>query len=262
MFLDIICNFTNLKESYKFLFSVEGVCVGIFSEPVIVEEVSSTQDWVKKSDFPQFKPFIAKRQTKGRGRRGKRWFSPPGGGLYLSFKLPKEFFVEGRELSRLSLVFGLSVSQAVDTYTLSKIKWPNDVYIGEKKVAGILIETNSTDLVVGIGVNLNMDGFPPELKEGATSIYLATQNRVDFYEFTTLLLNYLSENILRFRSEGFKPFVPAINRKLLWKGKRVVVDQRECGRLLGINEKGLAVIKTCFGALKTFPYGDISLRRG
>ena len=238
------------------------VFAGIFSEPVLVEEVPSTQDWVKQKDFPHFKPFIAKKQTKGRGRRGRKWFSPPEGGLYLSFKLPKEFFGKRRELACLSLVCGLSVSQAVDTYTFSKIKWPNDVYIGEKKVAGILIETNSTDLVVGIGVNLNMDSFPPELREVATSIYLITQNRVDFYEFTTLLLEFLSENILRFRSEGFKPFVSTINRKLLWKGKRVIVDQRECGKLLGINEKGLAVIKTCYGALKTFPYGDISLRRG
>ena len=250
------------KGVITFYPAVGRIFTGIFSEPLVLEEVSSTQDWVKDKDFPHFKPLIAKRQTKGRGRRGRRWFSPPEGGLYLSFKIPKAFFGEREGLACLSLVCGLSVSQAVDTYRFSKIKWPNDVYIGEKKVAGILIEANATDLVVGIGVNLNMESFPPELKESATSIYLVTQSRVDFYEFTTLLLDFLSENLLRFRSEGFHPFVEPINRKLLWKGKRVVIDQRECGKLLGIDERGLAVVKTCFGKIKTFPVGDISLRRG
>jgi BirA family biotin operon repressor/biotin-[acetyl-CoA-carboxylase] ligase len=251
-----------VERAISFYPAVEGIFTGIFSEPLVLEEVSSTQDWVRDNNFPPFKPVIAKRQTKGRGRRGRKWFSPPEGGLYLSFKLPKEFFGEREDLACLSLVCGLSVSQAVDTYRFSKIKWPNDVYIGEKKVAGILVEATSTDLVVGIGVNLNMESFPPELQRSATSLYLETQSRVELYEFATLLLGFLSENLLKFRSEGFHPFVEPINRKLLWKGKRVVIDQRECGKLLGVNERGLAVIKTCFGKIKTFPYGDISLRRG
>jgi len=71
----------------------------------------------------------------------------------------------------------------------------------------------------------------------------------------------LTADLLQFREEGFKPFVEPINRKLLWKGKRVLIDNRECGRLLGINERGRAVVKTCFGKIKELSYGDISLRR-
>ena len=239
-----------------------GTLTRIFTEPIVVDEVSSTQDIVKKVDFPSFKPLIAKRQKAGRGRKGNPWYSPPEAGLYLSFKLPKDYFPRNNELSCLSLVCGLSVAETVDSYTLSRIKWPNDVYIGNKKVAGILVEADREFLTVGIGVNLNTVSFPSELRGYATSIFLETQQRVDFFEFANLLLDNLSRDLLLFRSEGFSPFVEPINRKLLWKGKRVVIDQRECGKLLGINRKGLAVVKTCYGKIKEFPYGDISLRKG
>jgi len=231
------------------------------SAPEVVEKVSSTQDVVKSKDFPHFTPFVALSQEKGRGRRGNVWFSPPGEGLYLSFKIPKDFFgVEPEDLTPLSLVVGCAVSETVDGYTFSKIKWPNDIYIGGKKVSGILVEATPRDLVVGIGVNLNTVSFPPELKPYATSIYMETQQRVDFYEFLNLLLENLSVELLKFKVEGFKPFVERINRKLLWRNKRIVIDNRECGLLLGIDDRGRALVKTCFKQLKRLSYGDISIR--
>lgn len=240
---------------------MRGAFTSLFTEPVVLERVTSTQDVVKNAQFPHFKPLVAAFQTAGRGRRGNKWFSPPKAGLYLSFKLPRDYFGQNDEFSCISLVCGLAVSETVDSYTLSRIKWPNDVYIGGKKVSGILVEATPSDIVVGIGVNLNTVSFPAELQKMATSIYLETQNKVDFNEFLHLLLENLSVDLLLFRSEGFTPFVEKINRKLLWKGKRVVVDQRECGKLLGVNRKGFAVIRTCYGELKEFPYGDISIRR-
>lgn len=240
---------------------MRGTFTSLFNEPLIVEKVNSTQDVVKSADFPHFKPLVAASQTAGRGRKGNKWFSPPKAGLYLSFKLPKDFFPQSGELSCISLVCGLTVSETVDSYTLSLVKWPNDVYIGGRKVAGILVEANAEDIVIGIGVNLNTTSFPSELQKMATSIYLETQSRVDFFEFLHLLLENLSSDLLLFRSEGFDPFVERINRKLLWRGKRVILDHRECGKLIGVNRKGYAVIKTCYGAVKEYPYGDISLRK-
>jgi BirA family biotin operon repressor/biotin-[acetyl-CoA-carboxylase] ligase len=231
----------------------------LFLESEIVEVINSTQEGVRNKSFPHFKPLIAKKQTEGRGRKGK-WYSPPEGGLYLSIKIPKDFFPEV-DLSPISLVCGLAVSETVDSYVFSKIKWPNDVYVRGKKVSGILVESTKEDLIVGIGVNLNIKSFPKDLNNPATSIYLETQREVDFFEFLNLLLDNLSNELLKFRSEGFKPFVEPINRKLLWRGQRVVVDNAECGKLLGITERGTALIKTCFGKVKEFPYGDISLRK-
>jgi len=241
---------TYLKRSLK-----------LFKKPVFVESVSSTQDVVKEINFPYFVPLVAKTQTKGRGRKGNIWYSPPGKGLYLSVKLPKEFFKNVRNLGTISLVTGYAVSQALDSYTFSKIKWPNDVYINGRKVAGILIEANSANLVIGIGVNLNTLEFPHHLEKYATSVYKETGTEVDFEEFIPLLLEKLEENLLTFRRKGFEPFLAPINRKLLWKGKRITVDNRECGILLCVDPEGFAVIKNCFGKIKRIPYGDISIRK-
>ena len=238
-----------------------GTLLKLFEEPLLVGEVSSTQEVVKGRDFPPFKPLVAQSQTGGRGRKGNRWFSPPKAGLYLSVKIPKDFFHQG-DISALSLVCGLAVSQTVDSYILSQIKWPNDVYVRGKKISGILIEADPRNLYIGIGVNLNIRKFPPELANYVTSLYLELGYPVEFSEFTPLLLEILGSNLLEFRSYGFKPFKERIERKLLWKGKRVLIDNSECGRLLGIDERGLAVLKTCYGKIKKLPYGDISLRKG
>jgi len=232
--------------------------VGIFKKPLVVEELDSTQDRVKEPSFEPFVPLVALRQTKGRGRKGNVWFSPPSAGLYMSVKIPKEFF-KIEEIGCVSLVAGFSVSKTVDSYILSQIKWPNDVYVKGKKVAGILTEVSKGSVVIGIGVNLNMDRFPPELSKVATSIFLATGWWVDFEEFLNLLLENLEKDLQKYAEAGFDPFVEGINRKLLWKGKRVLISD-ERGKLLGINRKGMAVIRTCYGAIKEFPYGEISLR--
>ena len=129
-----------------------GTFTRIFAEPLVVDEVFSTQDVVKQPDFEPFKPLIAKKQLAGRGRKGNKWFSPPEAGLYLSFKIPKDFFIETENLSPISLVCGLSVAETVDSFAFSRIKWPNDVFIGNKKVAGILVETNKEFITIGIGV--------------------------------------------------------------------------------------------------------------
>jgi len=230
------------------------------SAPITAESVPSTQDAVKDPSFPHFTPFLALHQERGRGRRGNRWYSPRGKGLYLSFKVPKDFF-KTADLSPVSLAVGYAVSETVDAYALSKIKWPNDVYLNGKKVAGILVEATPRDIVVGIGVNLNTESFPEELKPFATSIYRETQQRVDRSEFTELLLLNLSDALLEFREKGFTPFVERINRKLLWRNQRVVIDGKECGKLLGVDEKGRAVVLTCFKQLKRLPYGEISIRK-
>ena len=222
-----------------------------------MDEISSTQDAVKSETFEPFVPLVALRQTAGRGRKGNIWYSPPKEGLYLSVKLPKGMFKE--DYGCISLVAGWSVSQTVDSYILSNIKWPNDVYIRNKKVAGILTEVSKGWIVLGIGVNLNTVRFPPELKGVATSIYLETGSWVDFDEFLNLLLENLEGNLLKFAKLGFEPFVERINRKLLWRGKRVFIGD-ERGKLLGINSKGYAILKTCYGKIKEFHYGELSLR--
>ena len=119
---------------------------------------------------------LAESQTSGRGRRGATWFSPAGEGLAFSILLrpeaPKPFW------SRLSLVAGLAVAEALErSIPMAEIKWPNDVMVADKKIAGILVEAENDFVIVGIGINVNTTSFPNELP--ATSLALEKGGQVE-----------------------------------------------------------------------------------
>ena len=133
---------------------------------------------------------IAEAQTAGRGRHGRSWFSPAGAGLYVSviLKPPNQVAVCGGEnrAGLLTLAAGVAIAQAVRTATglPAEIKWPNDVTISRRKVAGILTEaaTRSSGLshvVLGFGVNLRTAAYPPELAARVTSIEAETGHAPD-----------------------------------------------------------------------------------
>jgi BirA family biotin operon repressor/biotin-[acetyl-CoA-carboxylase] ligase len=116
---------------------------------------------------------LALRQTAGKGRRGAAWFSTPGESLAFSILLrpaePKALW------PRLALSAGLAVAEAVEAFgPAAGIKWPNDVWISGKKVAGILVEAGNDHVVVGIGLNVGAMEFPPEIAGIATSLKLET----------------------------------------------------------------------------------------
>lgn len=112
-------------------------------------------------------------QTAGRGRRGAVWFSPPGESLAFSVLLrpaePKALW------PRLALCAGLAVAEAIESFgPAAGIKWPNDVWIAGRKVAGILVEAGSGHVVVGIGLNVSACQFPAEIAGLATSLRIET----------------------------------------------------------------------------------------
>lgn len=113
---------------------------------------------------------VADEQTAGRGRRGARWHSPPGGGLWMSVVLPV-----ARPLPHASLLVGLGVAEAIERVAPDVrvgIKWPNDLMIRGGKVGGILCESSGAAVVAGIGINLRSLGTSPamELAYRATSL--------------------------------------------------------------------------------------------
>src|SRR5262249_1119547 len=148
----------------------------------------STNDYLKaQTDAPEFTCVVAAAQTAGRGRRARTWVSPPGEGLYLSVLLCP---AATENLSLLSLLAAVAVTETLAQYKVAglDIKWPNDVLIAERKICGILVEgassgANQSRIVVGIGVNLNQQDFPPELAESATSLALHLGHTVAVDEF-------------------------------------------------------------------------------
>lgn len=112
---------------------------------------------------------VAERQDAGRGRRGAAWVCPPGEGLAFSVLLRPS---ETKALwPRLSLAAGLAVSEALDRFgVFAEVKWPNDLWIGGRKVCGILVEAGEDFVVVGIGINVGVREFPAVLEDSATSL--------------------------------------------------------------------------------------------
>ena len=117
---------------------------------------------------------VADAQTAGRGRRGRTWFSPPGSGLYVSTVLaPAQARVDPRRATTLlTLAAGVAIAEGIVASTGLDVdlKWPNDVYVSGRKLAGILAEAVRDVVVLGYGINLTASALPPELGDRATSL--------------------------------------------------------------------------------------------
>jgi BirA family transcriptional regulator, biotin operon repressor / biotin---[acetyl-CoA-carboxylase] ligase len=129
---------------------------------------------------------LADEQTAGRGRRGHTWFSPPGSGLYTSVVVtPAAACVEPlRAVTLLTIGVGVAVAEGIEAATglAASLKWPNDVYVGPRKLAGILAESAgqpSSHVVAGYGINVSPSAYPPALRDRATDIETELGRRVD-----------------------------------------------------------------------------------
>lgn len=136
--------------------------------------LGSTNDRARtlgREGAPPYTVIVAEEQTAGRGRAGRAWNSPAGRGLWLSFVTVRR---PPAQRALTPLLVGLALARAIEDVTGAEpgIKWPNDVWLGGRKVAGVLCETTDSCTVVGVGINVRQtrDEFPPELVDRATSL--------------------------------------------------------------------------------------------
>lgn len=126
---------------------------------------------------------VADAQTAGRGRRGRVWFSPPASGLYVSVVLsPARARVDPRRATTLlTIAAGVAITEGLEIATglRADLKWPNDVYVGARKLGGILAESHGEFVVTGFGINIAPDVYPPELRDRATSLESELGRAVD-----------------------------------------------------------------------------------
>lgn len=214
-----------------------------FPEPfrlLVRESTESTNDEVRalaQAGAPDGLIVLAERQTAGRGRRGAAWFSPAGESLAFSVLVRPE---ESKALwPRLALAAGLAVAEAVEEFgPQAGIKWPNDVWIGQRKVAGILVEAGSDFAVVGIGLNVNTLEFPAAVAEIATSLQIETSRKILRAEVLGAVVRRFS---LRRQQVGsdFKELISAVQLRCVLTGKPVTLTTAG-GPKTGIVE-GIAV---------------------
>jgi BirA family biotin operon repressor/biotin-[acetyl-CoA-carboxylase] ligase len=208
---------------------------------------------------------IADAQTAGRGRLGRVWASPPGTNVYLSaiVRAPRSL----AELAPMTLAIGIGVVDAVRAAGVptAALKWPNDVVVGTRKLAGILCEVAAEGAVVaGIGVNVNVRAhqLPPEIAERATSIADARDGAIDRAAFVNALLREVAPWIDRF-VEGGVPAIAAAWEQRMARQLALRVERGGgayiSGTAVGLDRDGALKLRDDHGVIHRIHAGDVAI---
>lgn len=220
-----------------------------------------------ESGAPAGTVVIADRQSAGRGRLGRQWVSPPGVNLYLSVLLRPP--LPPHAAPQLTFLSALAVARAIETVAglQPSLKWPNDVLVDGRKVAGLLNEMSAESdrvrfVVLGIGVNLNMtaDQFPEELRMPATSLRIAGGRPVSRAAFARELLQQLDRLYAEFLRHGPAPILAAWEAYCTLFGQPVSVDGPDgalCGTVAGIDRDGALLLTLADGSSERILAGDV-----
>ena len=210
---------------------------------------------------------IADEQTGGKGRIGRRWESPPFVNLYTSIILRPP--IAPVRAHHLTFVAAVAVAECVAKFLRRPpiVKWPNDILIDAKKVAGILLEMDSEPdrvnfVVIGIGINVNLkpDALPAAVRDIATSLANATGAAVDRVEVACVLYSELEKWYKIYLDKGFSPVLDAWAGFFASEGKAVRVAA--CGRAIegvcvGVDADGALLVRRRDGALERVVSGDV-----
>jgi len=222
-----------------------------------------------RSGMPEGTLVIADTQTKGRGRLGRKWHSPPGKGLYFSLILKPELPPE--KMAGLSLVAGLAIVRAISQVTgiKTQMKWPNDVLFKSQKLAGILVElaaeVGKIDyMVVGCGINVNhiRKDFPLNLQRKSTSLKIIGKKEYSRIALLQHFLRQFEKLYDNYRGHGFRYLSVELIQKSALIGKRIrltVGKEKITGKAVGFDDSGHIVIKSKQG-LMSYPAGEVTLR--
>jgi BirA family biotin operon repressor/biotin-[acetyl-CoA-carboxylase] ligase len=212
---------------------------------------------------------VADEQTAGQGRHGHYWHSEPESGLYASIVLRPA--LSSSSLPVLMLALGLATAEAIARATnmACDIRWPNDVLINDKKVAGILVQLQDRFVIAGIGINVNHEEFPPDLAEIATSLRAASGKPQSREQVLVALLPAV-ESFCRMLVTGGKDAVLNMFYKSssYARGKRVVVEAVDGiveGTTAGLDPSGFLMIEQDDGTRRLILAGGVraaDARRG
>ncbi len=204
-------------------------------------------------------------QTKGRGRLGRKWFSPKGKNLYFSVILRPP--VSAALVPQLTMLSSVAVCEALrDMGVDALIKWPNDVFVKGRKICGILnemeIKGGKVDFVIlGIGLNVNVkeDDFPSDLRNIATSLSIELGYEVSRREVFVRILELLDKWYVRFLKGERKELFYFWREHNYTLGKRVLVDGKLEGFAIGVTPYGELLIRSDDGEVVKVSAGDVDI---
>ena len=233
------------------------------------ESIGSTNDVAQKlaeEGTPEGTLVLADRQTAGRGRMGRRWDAPAGSSLLLSLVFYPR--LKPHQAQRLTMLCALAVAEAIaETVDLpTTLKWPNDVLVHGRKVAGILTETGLTGnhldwVIVGIGINVNFDRrLLEDIASQATTLASEVGHKVSRKQLLHALLRRVEAHLSDLRRP--EVLVEAWKARLSTLGRRVAIAQAEDvvhGRAETVDEDGALLVRDDLGRMHRFLAGDVTL---
>ncbi len=238
----------------------------------VLPQTTSTNDEVSRAALeghPEGLVIFAESQSAGRGRMGRRWSSPAGRGLWFSVLLRPD--LSPTECTQLTAASANALARAVEVVTgiSPEIKWPNDLLIKGKKIAGILTEMSAElehvrSVVLGIGIDANQttSDFPTELRDIATSLKLATGQTVSRANLAEAVLRELDNEYARIQSGQFAAIAEEWAGRCSTLGKQVSIDmgtQRVRGRAEALDENGALLLRTEHGRIERIVGGEVTL---
>jgi BirA family biotin operon repressor/biotin-[acetyl-CoA-carboxylase] ligase len=240
----------------------------------VFERTTSTNDVIEKLARDGVKEgavVFAESQTKGRGRLGRKWISPERKGLWFSVLLRPD--LRPQETTQLTVASATALRRAIQSETglRPEIKWPNDIVIGGKKVAGILTELSAEldrvrHVILGIGVDVNLGAgeFPPELRKLATSLKIETGRMISRAELATAILRELDYDYARICGGGFAEVADEWQEHCKTIGRQVTIQigaRRIRGRAESLDDDGALLLRTDHGRLERITGGDVTLEK-
>ncbi|MDI7662431.1 bifunctional biotin--[acetyl-CoA-carboxylase] ligase/biotin operon repressor BirA [Cronobacter universalis] len=235
----------------------------------VLPVIDSTNQYLldRLSELESGDACIAEYQQAGRGRRGRKWFSPFGANLYLSMYWRLE---QGPAAAiGLSLVIGIVMAEVLHELGADqvRVKWPNDLYLNDRKLAGILVELtgktgDAAQIVIGAGINLAMRQVESDIVNQGWINLQEAGIKVDRNELAVRLIEKLRASLREFEQEGLAPFLTRWEKldNFIHRQVKLIIGEREIyGISRGIDNQGALLLEQN-GVTKPWVGGEISLR--
>ena len=213
--------------------------------------------------------FVAETQTAGEGRRGRCWQSPAGSSISMSILLRPKMNPSDAPMLTLVMAYASTIALREKTGLDIGIKWPNDLVVNGKKISGILTEMSAeidyiNHVVIGIGINVNMESFPEDIAKTATSLRIEAGKEFRRFELIAAIMEHFEKAYEAVCEAGsLKPIMEDYNRLLVNCGRRVRVlePEHEYDALaLGIDKTGELQVECEDGSRKSVFAGEVSVR--
>lgn len=240
----------------------------------VFQETQSTNDVAEKlarDGVAEGAVVFAEAQTRGRGRLGRKWLSPRGKGLWFSVLLRPD--LRPQAATQLTVAAATSLVRAIHSITglNADIKWPNDIFIRGKKVAGVLTELNAEldhikYLILGIGVDVNLasSDLPADLRKIATSLKIEVGRPFRRADLAAAILHELDRDYERIRKLAFAAIAEEWQTRCATLGHRVTIQIGERalhGRAESLDADGALLLRTDHGHLERVIGGDVTLQK-